>query len=158
MKPQPPKQSGNSREVELITALNSLSMARRAAIGSAELGYFASKLSHFPFDDVCEVCATFATRKREVGEPAFPLLGDFIGELAKLSRKDRAKSQALETLTVWRCVDCGVTCSGWTHPHDERERRCQGIPRTKRTDGQRICGGLLEIVMRESEPQPREAA
>lgn len=57
------------------------------------------------------------------------------------------------TLARWKCPECGTTQAGFIYPDDHRTRRCQGIPRDRRTDtnarGQRICGAAMVEIHRE---------
>jgi hypothetical protein len=52
-------------------------------------------------------------------------------------------------LARWECPDCGRTMCGWITEYDNAPRRCTGIPKTGRTDGNRICGALMQCVFSE---------
>ena len=70
-------------------------------------------------------------------------------------------------LARWKCPDCGRTQCGWITADDNAPRRCEGIPKDRRTDanrnGRRICGALMQCVYSErprahmpSQPEPEE--
>lgn len=72
-------------------------------------------------------------------------------EKARLARVARATGQ--KDLVRWHCPDCGIYRSGFISPNDQFSRRCEGVPKDKRTDtnreGRRICGALMIEVYRE---------
>lgn len=149
-----PEGSSDSQTENLVRALQMVAYARQATPTPGALKYIAERIREFDFADVVKVCGTLAEKGREPGESAFPPLHDFLEPLRNLQAK-RAISPELDktTLVRWQCPDCRVFTSAFVVPADHRDRRCQGIPRDKRTDenpnGLRICGAILEELFRE---------
>jgi len=62
-----------------------------------------------------------------------------------------ASDQQRRIYASWKCTECGIACGGYILPSDFRTRRCEGIPKTRHTDGGRICGGLMAEIYRSKE-------
>jgi DNA-directed RNA polymerase subunit RPC12/RpoP len=120
------------------------------------LTLYSKRLVKERLEDVVSALEMIQDLPREEGELAFPEVGTILSTVGvcALSRRNRARMAHQTVLVHYRCPDCGVYRSGWIPPDDHAPRRCNGIPRDRRTDnnpdGVRVCGALMDEVHREA--------
>ena len=129
-------------------------MFRGAKIDASTLSLYSKRLFKEPIEDVIAALEKIQEMPRKEGELGLPEIGIILAAVASqgFTRRARDANASMTQLVRWKCPECGVFSSGFISPADHDLRRCQGIPKDKRTDcnrnGTRICGAILDVVHR----------
>jgi hypothetical protein len=104
--------------------------------------------------DVLLALGKLSEMKRGDYEPGLPEIGAVLAmvDVERIARENRSTLKQTERLVRWQCVENPAhTLSGFPSADAPLNRRCQGIPKTRRTDwkpedGRPICGAQMKVV------------
>lgn len=151
---QPSKNSLANSKQSIANQLTETAIARGGKMDKESLRVYTNLLSVYPAEDVVTALEQLARMKRNDYEPAIPEIGALVEmvKVATVARQNRSALKKSERLVRWQCTENPAhTLSGFPPSSDSLERRCQGIPKDRRTDwrpgeGRPICGAKMKVV------------
>jgi hypothetical protein len=140
----------------VIGALETTATLRNGTMGKEAMRLYSSRLAKEPIEDVLLALEKLAEQPRKEYEQAIPDLGNLLllVDHCTTARRYHEDAKKNQRLVGWMCPDCGVLMSGFVARGSDLSRRCQGIPKDKRTDtnaqGRRICGAEMRVFYDEA--------
>ena len=127
-------------------------MLRGTTPSKETLKLYTDRLVKEPLEDVLRALEKLGEQPKKEFESAVPEIGSILAlvNVCTIARQNRAEAAKSQRLVRWRCEECGTTRCGFLSYGDALERRCNGIPKDKRTDvnaeGKRVCGARMVVV------------
>ena len=135
-------------------ALRVTAISRGAKPDQLTLTVYSNRLAQLDERDVIAALEKLAEAPRGEYEAGLPEIGAVLAlvEVERISRENRSQEATTQRLVRWQCTENPAhTMCDFPSAGEPLNRRCQGIPKTRRTDwkpedGRPICGAEMRVI------------